>query len=388
MGKGSGALVAALVSIVVVMAGARACRRQNRLAFARTTKESRAPGASPTRFVYPTFVPRPTPTPLDPAVVFRRQVEAAAPGTWVTAQDIGPVLAPGPLGSWDDFKVGSPVVLEEQGTYRLWYRGCHFHATEYSCGVGHATSKGGITWDKASAPVFVPPDPFEREHLDAIAVVHGAGEYLLWYSVRTTSAPGRRRASLHVARSADGLAWTEQAGPIYEAVAQSVRLVPVAVFREERFHLWVIDSRSAIDPSTGLFPEMPADGDDVILHFVSADGARLEAVGSTPLQPLRMDWVPFSISAEPSGGFRALFYERQPSGVDKQGVAVLRSADGSRWERATDEAMPLGVSDLASRGVPLSLVALAAPHGLLAWFVVRDDRGGEAIRVAFRKEAT
>ena len=134
------------------------------------------------------------------------------------------------------------------------------------------------------------------------------------------------------------------------------------------------------------FEDDLSDGDDVILHFVSADGTKLEAAGSTPLQPLQMDWVALSITAEASGGFRALFYEQAPSGSNKQGVVVLRSPDGSAWERVAGEAMPLSITDFD--GTPVALAAMSREHGLLAWFVVRDGRGGESIRIAFHKETS
>ncbi len=381
---------AALVLMVLAVVSVRSYeRRHNRFALARPTKGSRAPGAGQARFVYPTIAPKPTLTPENPTSVFRHEIEAARSGAWVTAREIRPVVAPGPLGSWDDFKVGSPVVLGEGGGgYGLWYRGCHFLGAEYWCGVGHATSKDGVTWERRADPVFAPSDAYEREHLDAIAIARGASGYVLWYSVSPTGAVDRRRASLHVARSPDGLTWTAQSGPVYEAVAQGTRLIPTALWREGRFHLWVIDSRSAIDPATSLFPEMPADGDDALLHFMSIDGARLEAAGSTPIQPLQMDPVAFSIGPDAAGGFRAFFYEQHPSGANRQGVAVLRSPDGNTWERAPGEAMPLGVSDLDYRGVPVSLAVVSAERGLLAWFVVRGDHGGESIRVAFHKDGT
>jgi hypothetical protein len=325
--------------------------------------------------------------PVDSPAVFRRQIDTTIPGRWVNAKEIPAVLVPGPLGSWDDFQVGSPVVLEEPGSgYAMWYRGCHLQGVEYGCGVGHARSRDGIAWERSPDPVFVPPDSFEREHLDAIAVAKNPDGYVLWYSVSSTFSSGHHHATLHSARSRDGLTWTPQEGTVYAAVSQGVRLTPSALWRDGRFHLWLIDSRSAIDPGTGHFPEMPADGDDVLLHFVSADGVRLEPGGSAPLQPLKLDRVPVSIALEPSGGFRALVYEQHPRGSDPQGVAVLRSSDGSSWERAGAEAMALPARDLDNHGVPAGVVGVTAPHGLLAWFVVRGDRGGEAIRAAFYKK--
>jgi hypothetical protein len=332
--------------------------------------------------------------PEDMAATFRRAVGSARAGTWVAPESLPAVLSPGPLGAWDDFKVGSPVVLEDRtssvfgsATYRLWYRGCHLLG-DYACGIGHAVSKDGLTWDRSPQPVFTPSDLFEREHLDAIAVAHGAGGYVLWYSVSPSWFTGHRRATLKVLQSRDGLAWTPQPALVYESVALAARLKPATTWDGERFHLWLIDSRSSIDPSTGLFPEMKPDGDQMLLHFVSRDGTRLEAAGATPIAPLEMDPATLSIAAVGSEGFRAVFYEQHPIGAQPQGVGVLRSRDGTSWERAKREAMPLAVRDLGSNVVPVSLTLLPAADGLLAWFVVRPDKGGEAIRVAFRKEGT
>jgi hypothetical protein len=86
-----------------------------------------------------------------------------------------------------------------------------------------------------------------------------------------------------------------------------------------------------------------------------------------------------------AGGFRALFYEQHPLGPDPQGVVVLRSTDGTSWTRSSDESAPLAVRTLGSTVIPLSLTAVPLPDGLLTWFVVRYDRGGEGIRLAFHK---
>ena len=346
-----------------------------------------APSPSRSRAVYPTFAPPPTRTPVSPASIFERELAAAPAGAWVKTWDIPPVLPPGAPGAWDDFKVGSQAVLEEQGGYRLWYRGCHFSVGDYACGVGLATSKDGVSWERSASPVLVPADPYDREHLDRIAIARGREGYVLWYSVAADPAPEHRRAKLYAARSSDGLTWTVQPGAVYEAVAQPAHLRPSALWREDGFHVWLIDSRVSIDPATGLFPEMPPEGDDALLHFVSSDGTKLAARGSTPIAPLLLDWLTFSIGPDPSGGFRALFYEQSPSGRAEQGVNVLRSRDGDAWERAASEAMPLSVMDLGHFGPPgVSLSAVPAMGGLLAWFAVRTRDGGEAIRVAFRKE--
>lgn len=326
----------------------------------------------------------------DPAPAFRRAIASARPGAWVAPRNIPDALSPGPPGAWDDFKIGSPVVLEEHqsgtATYRLWYRGCHL-SSGYVCGVGHAVSKDGLTWERSPQPVFTPPDAFEREHLDAIAVARGSAGYLLWYSVSPSWFTGHPRAALEVAHSSDGITWTAQSAVVYQAVALAVRLVPAAAWDGQRFHVWLMDDRSPLDPDTGLFPEMPAEGDQMLLHFVSVDGRQFEANGGTPIAPLEMDPATLSIAFLGLEGFRAVFYEQHPLRAEPQGVAVLRSHDGTNWERAKTEAMPLAVRDLGTTVVPVSLTMLPASGGALAWFVVRRDKGGESIHVAFRKEA-
>ena len=341
-----------------------------------------------------TIASRERPANAEDASTFWRKVGAAQPGAWITNEATAPALGPGQLGAWDDFKVGSPVVIGETGggppgrgtRYRLWYRGCHFLGADYTCGVGHATSNDAVSWDRSPQPVFVPSAPIDQERLDTIAVARGADGYVLWYSVSPAWFKGRRFATLYVATSRDGLAWTAKSDPVYTAVAQARRLAPSALWDGARFHLWAIDSRSAINPETGRFPDMPPDGDDVILHFTSSDGTKLELAGTMPIRPLQMDPAALWVGRTPSGGYRALFYEQHPLGTDPQGVAVLRSIDGTSWTRSKDDAEPLGVRTFGPGVVPLSLTAVEASNGLLTWFVVRRDRGGESLRVAFHRD--
>lgn len=302
------------------------------------------------------------------------------------------MLAPQALGSWDDFKVGWPVVEDagESATgprYRLWYRGCRFSGAEYDCGVGQATSRDGIVWTRSPKPVFVPPDPLDRQGLYAIALAHGRAGYVLWYEVDQAPFNGRRFATLHAATSPDGVTWTAAAGPVYTAVEQGGHLRPSALWDGSQFHVWLIDSMAALDPVTQLFPEMSPDGDLVIVHFTSPDGVHLTRAGHTPIDPIQMDRVPIFVSAVAGEGFRAVFFEHSPARNYSQGVAVLRSPDGSDWVRATDEAMPLSVMDFGSAESPRSLAIAVQRDGLIAWFGVTKEHGREAIRAAIHKGA-
>ena len=146
---------------------------------------------------------------------FRQQLTQASAGQWLLYP--GAMVSRGRLNDWDDFKVGSPVVIDEGGSgrtwygakessrYRMWYRGCHFVAHEYTCGVGHATSADGIVWEKLPEPVFLPAYAGQRERLDAIAVVRAGNQYFMWYTVKADWRTGVRSAMLHLATSPDGL---------------------------------------------------------------------------------------------------------------------------------------------------------------------------------------
>ena len=63
------------------------------------------------------------------------------------------VLTP-TAGAWDEATVEAPMVILENGTYKMWYTG--WNNAEDSTGIGYATSPDGITWAKHSSYVFGP----------------------------------------------------------------------------------------------------------------------------------------------------------------------------------------------------------------------------------------
>jgi hypothetical protein len=68
----------------------------------------------------------------------------AAAGTWSILETSA--LEAREIGMWDDFRVGSPVVMKDAGHtgFRMWYLGCRFGERQYDCGIGHATSADGV----------------------------------------------------------------------------------------------------------------------------------------------------------------------------------------------------------------------------------------------------
>ncbi len=317
----------------------------------------------------------------DARAEFKRQVTQASVGQWLLYPEA--VMSRGRLNAWDDFKVGSPVVIDEGGSggtwssakqssrYRMWYRGCHFVAREYACGVGHATSADGLTWEKLPGPVFVPADSGQRERLDAIAVVRAGNHYFMWYAVKADWRVGTRHATLHLATSPDGREWTV-AGPVLRAVTEGTwPLDPTASYDGRLFHLWYVDRTEAPHPLS-------------LLHVTSADGRQWQVAGSTPLRTLGLEDSTrrVSVTAGPSG-YLAYFSPRfqRNDGV----LGFLRSADGNTWTREPGTAVLKGALD--SRGDADSPMVIASEGGVQVWLVLRPTDGAEAIGFAYHKQS-
>ncbi|WP_439534793.1 hypothetical protein, partial [Polymorphobacter sp.] len=149
---------------------------------------------------------------------------------------LGLVLAPGPAGRCDDFRVGGAVVDHDplSGLWRMWYY-CRDRtmAGPPPLGSGRialATSRDGVRWtrfdgDEAGGAVFAPSGvagDFDALHVGLTDVTRGAGEWLMWYfaggdDVRTSTNKaigamagiGMRPG---LARSPDGVHWTRVRG--------------------------------------------------------------------------------------------------------------------------------------------------------------------------------
>jgi hypothetical protein len=116
----------------------------------------------------------------------------------------GPLL---PANDIDPFLTGSPCVLIENGTWRMWYtsgvrwtmeagKPKHYYHIKY------AESEDGLTWHREGRIAI---DLIGDEHVVARpCVVKDKDVYRMWYSYRGT------RYRIGYAESRDGLAWTRR----------------------------------------------------------------------------------------------------------------------------------------------------------------------------------
>ncbi len=287
----------------------------------------------------------------------------AAQSSWVLNVE-NPVLVPGNLGEWDDFKIGSPSVLEEDGIYRMWFRGCHFVGRDYGCAVGEASSSNGITWQKKKSPVLTLADPSESKGLHSVSVVKVGSQFVMFYSVSADLFKARPFAKLFLATSPDGLTWKKEgsvAGAIHK---NTISLAPTVLHDGSIFHLWYIDSP---DPN-GL----PA-----LMHLSSFDGKTWNTQGTTPLSKLHLEHFGpgtsgIALLREYAGAFVAF------SPLSAPGFRILRSQHGTNWEAGAGESLLLPEGK-----APMSPNFIRTKDGIRAWFVIKTERGVESIGTAF-----
>lgn len=122
---------------------------------------------------------------------------------WTNA---GQVLDVGGAGAWDSQMVRDPAVILDGGTYKMWYAGT---ASWPAFKIGYATSPDGITWTKdLSNPVFTgTTDGWDGFQVYAPSVVKDGGIYQMYFS-GTDNNMSQVWSTGH-ASSSDGITWTE-----------------------------------------------------------------------------------------------------------------------------------------------------------------------------------
>lgn len=126
----------------------------------------------------------------------------------------GPILDKGSAGEWDENQVWSPQVWKEDGTYYMIYTG---QSVAGAIKVGLATSTDKINWIKSSNnPVFNDSNSWANNDTEMCGSVIKIGStYYLWYN---TLSAGSRQTS--VATSSDLINWTPyQSTPIFKSQA-------------------------------------------------------------------------------------------------------------------------------------------------------------------------
>jgi len=115
------------------------------------------------------------------------------------------VLSPTP-GTWDAFTVEQPMVIRENGQYKMWYSSWYDVAPDYPNYIGYATSPDGIHWTKYPGnPVMGPGTAaWEIAGPYSCTVMPFPGGYRMWYAGFGAHGSG---SSIGHAASPDGITW-------------------------------------------------------------------------------------------------------------------------------------------------------------------------------------
>jgi predicted GH43/DUF377 family glycosyl hydrolase len=128
----------------------------------------------------------------------------------------GPVLSPGPAGSWDGANVGLGSVIWDGSKYWMWYRGAGL-TTFLNGAVGVATSPDGITWTKYSNNPILRPSSVDDRLLTSPFVLFSADTFNMWYTARSSSDPASSQVSrILYASSFDGYVWSKFYKPVMQ----------------------------------------------------------------------------------------------------------------------------------------------------------------------------
>jgi predicted GH43/DUF377 family glycosyl hydrolase len=138
------------------------------------------------------------------------------------------VLFPGPEGSWDEFAVLAPSVINTDTGYEMFYAG----RTRDTAMIGRAVSPDGISWTKfddptttdalfaQSDPVLRPGDPREgnvwdqRNVMQPRVVLTDDGYVMLYTATNTVTDPVLITQKYGIAVSDDGLTWRRSSGEV------------------------------------------------------------------------------------------------------------------------------------------------------------------------------
>ncbi|MBV9508193.1 MAG: hypothetical protein JO323_24650 [Acidobacteriia bacterium] len=154
--------------------------------------------------------------------------------TWI--KQAGPVLDPGPRGSWDERGVADPYVIGIGPWLYLFYLG-QDRAREQRLGV--ARSRDGIKWEKLrSNPILElgTSGTFDENGLGEPAVWSARGFYWMLYTGRDV----RENRRLGLARSTDGVHWQKQASVFSGSEAWDSEVIcdPTVLATDSEVRVW------------------------------------------------------------------------------------------------------------------------------------------------------
>ncbi len=148
-----------------------------------------------------------------------------------------PVLTPGP-GLWDDHDVGSPCVIKDGETYKMWYLGSPDANVNWK--IGYATSSDGLTWAKHPDPVLEYVPGTWEVSISSMYVIKDGDSLKMWYAD-----DGLGISGLGYASSIDGINWSKsEDNPVLTPEPglwdDEFVTVPTVILENGKYRMWYL----------------------------------------------------------------------------------------------------------------------------------------------------
>ena len=121
-----------------------------------------------------------------------------------TAYSGNPVLSPGNYGHWDSGNVQPGAVIKDGGIYKMFYTGWSDQYSNWN--IGLATSINGINWTKHPQPILYGTSGWEYQIIVS-SVIKINNQYYLYYTGRNSS-----NYAIGLATSSYGINFTKYSG--------------------------------------------------------------------------------------------------------------------------------------------------------------------------------
>ena len=218
-------------------------------------------------------------------------------------------------GKFDSSHIHAPMVVKEDGRYRMWYSGSDRILNEFHR-LGYAESSNGLEWKRLEDPILVPDDLSGYYSVPSVlrdpsgAVITQGGLYKMWITGTNLM------CDLRLLTSQDGLDWNLYSqDPLRTDV-----YCPTVILDEGIYRMW--------------YTNLDGDGAMVIFHGTSTDGIEWD-MRSEPVLRSTEDWeytnllYPFVVKR---GVTYEMYYTSYGETCD---LAVAFSQDGICWEKDT-----------------------------------------------------
>ncbi|MCH8836981.1 MAG: hypothetical protein IIA60_04155, partial [Candidatus Marinimicrobia bacterium] len=276
------------------------------------------------------------------AIMVLAPIGLLAQTVWAHVGD-QPVLDYGDAGQWDDYEVGTPAVIKDGDTLRMWYGGRN--DDPFGGGgigkIGYAWSLDGVSWNRhAGNPVMSAELAWEGAHLSAPAVIKDGDTLRMWYGGGDWPA-----TAIGYAASVDGINWVRHADPVLQLGPvgdwDSDFVFPGTVIKEDGgYKLWYSGNRETAFPG---IPQIGLATSTDGLQWVKHDDPSTTAAPFAESDPVlevssaawdsRRVWGPAVL---PTATGYEMWYTGSGGTDQLVGYATSADADGISWTKWPD----------------------------------------------------